>query len=103
MDEKIVDIFRMGRRLDNESRPRLVLIKFESQTSKNPILENSSKLKDSEAFKSVILIQDLRKELREVNEKFTSKAKGYQCKGWTLQIEGQPGTFHAIIHRRRDP
>ena len=36
----------------------------------------------------------------------SSKTKGAQFKGWSQQVdntnEGQPGSFHAIIHKRKE-
>ena len=100
MDKEVVDVFEMERKLGKEPRP--VLVKFESQTSNNLILENASKLKNSEVFKKVIFSQDLSKQDREeCNKKWLQNERSsIQRVGNTN--EGQPGSFHAIVHRRNE-
>ena len=83
-----------------------LLMIFESLETNNPVLDNSSRLKDSESFNKVILSFDLSKEdrkdckklladkLKEVNEKGGRKKR-------VVRIRGQPGAFHAIACRRR--
>ena len=65
MDKEIIEIFRIGKKYENASKPRPVLVKFDNQTTKNMVLDNSRRLKDSEIFSKVILSLHLSKEDRE--------------------------------------
>ena len=99
-------MFRIGKKVEESSKLRPLLIKSESLETKNMVLDNSSRLKDSESFNKIILSLDLSKEdredykklladkLKEVNEKGESKK-------WVVRIRGQPGAFCAIAYRRR--
>ena len=99
-------MFRIGKKDEESSKPRPLLIKFESLETKNMVLDNSRRLKDSESFNKVTLSLDMSKEdkedckklladkLKEVNEKGGSKK-------WVVRIRGQPGAFHDIACRRR--
>ena len=58
-------MFRGGKKVEESSKPRPLLIKFESLETKNMVLDNSSRLKDSASFNKVILSLDLAKEDRE--------------------------------------
>ena len=101
----ITNWFRIGKKGESP-KPRPLLIKFESLETKNMVLDNSSRLKDSESINKVILSLDLSKEdredckklladkLKEVNEKGGSKK-------WVVRIRGQRGAFHAVAYRRR--
>lgn len=102
-------IFRIGRKLDKEERQSPVLLKFKRQTSKNLILENASKLKDSEVFRKVILSQALEKENGEKMKKlFLQKQKKINAKGGASgqyqseNDQGLSGSFHAKVLRRRE-
>ena len=89
-------MFRIGKKLEESSKPKLLLIKFESLETKNMVLDNSRKLKDSESFNKVILSLDLSKEdmedckklladkLNEVNENGRSKK-------WVVRIRTTSG------------
>ena len=86
-------MFRIGKKVEESSKPRPLLIKFESLETKNMVLDNSSRLKDSESFNKIIISLDLSKEdmedckkliadkLKEVNEKGGSKK-------WIVGIRG---------------
>ena len=105
IEKEISEMFRIGKKGESP-KPRPLLIKFESLETKNMVLDNSRRLKDSESFNKVILNLDLSKEdredckklladkLKEVNEKGGSKK-------WVVRIRGQPGAFHAVAYRRR--
>lgn len=71
------------------SRIRPLLIKFENLPTKNFIQDNCNKLKESEQFRKVILIQDLTKEEREEYKLFIEKDKRSQSKRRKQQMGGQ--------------
>ena len=85
-------MFRSGKKVEKSSKPRPLLIKFESLETKNMVLDNSSRLKDSESFDKVILSLDLSKK----DKKLLAGSKK-----WVVRIRGQPGAFHANSYRRR--
>ena len=107
IEKEIFEMFRIGKKVEESSKPRPLLIKFESLETKNMVLDNSSRLKDSESFNKVILSLDLSKEDREDCKKLLAdKLKEVNKKGgskkWVLRIRGQRGrAFHAIVYRRR--
>ena len=94
-------MFRIDKKVEDYSKPMPLLIKFESLETKNVVLDNSRRLKDSESFSKVILSPDLSKEdredckklladkLKEVNQKVGSKK-------WFVRIRGQSGAFHWV-------
>ena len=55
IEKEIQEMFRIGKKVEESSKPRPLLIKFESLETKNMVLGNSSGLKDSERFNKVIL------------------------------------------------
>ena len=69
IEKEILEMFRIDKKLKNlqnqNLKPKPLLIKFESLETKNMVLDNSSRLKDSESFNKVILSLDLSKEDRE--------------------------------------
>ena len=65
IEKEILEMFRIGTKVEESSKPKLLMIKFESLETKNMVLDNSSRLKDSESFNKVILSFDLSKEDRE--------------------------------------
>ena len=58
-------MFRIDKKVEKSLKPRPLLIKFESLQTKTMVLDNSSRLKDSESFNKVIQSLDLSKEDRE--------------------------------------
>ena len=99
-------MFRIGKNVKETPRPRPMLIKFESLETKNMVLDNSSRLKDSESFNKVILSLDSSKEDKEDCKKLladkskeVNKKRG--SKKWVVRIRGQPGAIHAIAYRKR--
>ena len=105
IEKEISEMFRIGKKGESP-KPRPLLIKFESLETKNMVLDNSNRLKDSESFNKVILSLDLSKEDREDRKKLLAdKLKEVNEKGgskkWIVRIRGQPGAFHAIAYRRR--
>lgn len=106
IEKEILEMFRIGKKVEDTSKPRPLLIKFDNLSTKNFILDNCYKLKESEQFRKVILNQDLSKEDREECKKlFDEKVKEINKKGgsskWVVRIKGQPGAFHAVAYRRR--
>ena len=86
-------MFRISKNVEESSKPRLLFIKFESLLTKNMILDNSSRLKDSERFSKFILSLDLSKEDREDCKKLLAdKLKEVSQKGgskrWVIRIRG---------------
>ena len=53
MDKEIIEIFRIGKKFEDSSKPR-PLLKFENLMTENFILDNSNKLRESEQFMEVI-------------------------------------------------
>ena len=105
IENEILEMFRIGKKGES-SKPRPLLIKFESLETKNMVLDNSSRLKDSESFNKVILSLNLSKEDREDRKKLLAdKLKEVNKKGGSkksvVRIRGQPGAFHDIAYRRR--
>ena len=62
IEKEILEIFRIGKNVEDSSKPRHLLIKFESLETKNMVLDNSRRLKDSDSFSKVMLSLDLSKE-----------------------------------------
>ena len=46
-------MFRIDKKVEESPRPRPLLIKFESLETKNMVLDNSNRLKDSESFNKI--------------------------------------------------
>ena len=76
MDEEAVDMFRMERKVNKQPRTRPILVQFESQTSKNVILEEASKLKNNEVFKRIILIKIYQRRTEECKKLLLQNKKG---------------------------
>ena len=75
-------MFRIGKKVEDSSKPRPLLIKFENLMIKDLILDNSNTLRECEQFRKVILSQDLSQEVWEECEKlFTDKVKEIDQKG----------------------
>ena len=107
MEGDVVDVFRMGRRLDVSQKPRPLLIKLSGLIAKNLILENSFKLRRSELHKNVILSHDMSKEDREDCRKLLAdKKREMSTKDnvdkWVFRLRGHPGEFHVVPHRRQN-
>lgn len=106
IEKEILEMYRIGKKVEDASKPRPVLIKFDNLLTKSMVLDNSNKLKDSEVFNKVILSHDLSKEDREIYKKlFEDKLKEINLKGgskkWVVRIRGEPGAFHTVAYRRR--
>ena len=97
-----MEMFRISKKVEGSSKPRPLLIKFESLVSKDNVLDNSSRLKDSESFSNVILSLDLSKEDREECKKLQEIKRGQpEGRKWVIRIRGHPDAYHAIANRRR--
>ena len=107
LDTEIMEFFRMGKRTDNAQRARPVLIKFDNQSTKNLVLENSFSLRKSESYKMIILKQDLSIEDREQCRKLLDdKKKEIGLKDdinkWVFRIRGRPGSFHVLSYMKKN-
>ena len=95
----------MERKVGKEPRP--VLVKFESQTSNNLLLENASKLKKSEVFKRVVLIKIYQRRTKKNAKNCCFKAKVDQIKGWvnkwTTRMRGNRGPSTSPSTGRKKP
>ena len=63
--KEILEMFRICKKVEECSKPRPLLIKFESLETKDMVSDNSSRLKDSENFNKFIISLDLSMEDRE--------------------------------------
>ena len=106
IEKEILETFRICQKVEESSNPRPLLIKFESLETKNMVLDNSRRLKDSESFNKVTLSLDVAKEdmedcknlladkLKEVNKKGGSKK-------WVVRMRGgRPGALHGITKQK---
>jgi len=101
--EDLKKIFRLGKRSEDLTEPRPLLIQLSSRWAKNALMENLGKLRSLEAkFKNVIVAHDMT-----VNERNVCKGLVRQAKEKTEQdsgdfvyrVRGPPG--HMIIQRFR--
>lgn len=107
MKDNINELFRMGKRTEEATNPRPLLIKFNSFIDKNLIMENCSKLRRNEAYKSIMINHDLSKEDREeirklISEKKKEIALKEDINKWGLRVKGQPGEFYIVSYRRQN-
>ena len=58
IEKEILEMIRMTIEIEDSSKPRLLLIKFENLMTKKLILDIINKLRESEQFRKVILSQD---------------------------------------------
>ncbi|ESO11977.1 hypothetical protein HELRODRAFT_158358 [Helobdella robusta] len=75
-ESEVVDISRLGRKSE-EAKPRPVLVQLASLTTKNLLLANCFKLRNSTCFSKVIINHDLSKEDRISNKKILEEKKSF--------------------------
>ena len=102
IEKEISEMFRIGKKVEESSKPKLLLIKFESLETKNMVLDNSRRLKDSDSFSKVMLSLDLSKEDREdCKQLLADKLKEIYEKGgskkWVVRIRGRPGPSMPLL------
>ena len=84
-----------------------MLIKLNEFNVKNLVLENSFKLRKSEAYKNIILSHDMSiEDITECRNLLVEKKKEITAKddvnNWVVRVRGQPGEFHVVSYRRQN-
>ena len=101
--KELVRILRLGRRVEGECRP--ILIEFKNHIFKNLVMENVTKLKNSDAFRNLSLMHDMTKIEREECRKLVSMAKEKEDKEgmgeWIFRVRGSPGNLYIVkLHKK---
>jgi len=105
-DEDLAQVFRLGRRDDNATSPRPLLIQLVSYAQKNIIMESLYKLKHAEQqFKSVVVTHDLTKTERDQCKRMVNEAKDKEAQDqsgeYIFRVRGPPGNLRIVRIRRR--
>jgi len=103
-ENDLVNVFRLGRREDNNSRP--LMVQLASYTSKNLIMESLYKLKHAaQKFRNVIVAHDMskleREECRRLVEEAKAKEEEDDSAEYLYRVRGPPG-LKIVKLRKRD-
>lgn len=91
--DSIGKVIRLGRKSEDNDRPRPLLVGFDTVWNKSQVLRETRKLKGKEEYASVTLKHDMTKAQRERQKRLTAEAK-------RMEDEDTSGDF---IYRVRGP
>jgi len=105
-EEDLAHTFRLGRRDENATSPRPLLIQLTSYTQKNMIMESLYKLKHAEQhFKNVVVTHDMTKAERDECKRMVTEAKDKEAQDpsgdFIYRVRGLPGKMKIIKIRTR--
>jgi len=98
-ENDLVNVFRLGRREDNTSRP--LMVQFASYTSKNQIMESLYRLKHAaQKYKNVIVAHDMTKleqeKCRRLVEEAKAKEEEEDSAEYLYWVWGPPGGLKIV-------
>jgi len=104
--EEDLNVFRLGRREEDEDAPRPLLVQLGSYTQKNVIMETLYKLKHADTqYKRVVVSHDMTKSEREECKKLVEEAKTRQAQDqsgeYLYRVRGTHGNMKVVKLRIR--
>lgn len=103
--EDVIKVTRLGRRNEDEAKPRPLLVQLGGRTAKNLVMENLNKLRNAAAkYKSVMVAHDMTKKEREECRHLVDEAKtksAHDLSGeWVYVVRGQPSQMKILKVRK---
>lgn len=100
-ENEIVKVIRIGRRTDDASKPRAILVQFVSGMTKNYMMNNLYKLKKApDDIKSIVISHDMTKLEREECKRLVQEAKEKESEDhsgeWVYRVRGLPGMMKIV-------
>ena len=90
--ENVTQFYRLGKKADDSSQSRPMLVKLKDESLKRKFFRNLAKLRESERFKNVRIYHDMSREEREADKVRVNEAKkmSEESKKFTYKVRGPP-------------